>query len=57
MREDAFLHLVLVDEVRRLERDRAPAFHPLDQLEQPVLDDLVIVLTASVSSDPDCITP
>ncbi len=53
MREDAFLHLVLVDEVRRLERDRAPIVHPLDQLEQPVLDDLVIILTASVARDLD----
>ena len=53
MREDALLHLVLVDEVRRLERDRAPILHPLDQLEQPILDHLVIILPASVPSNLD----
>jgi hypothetical protein len=51
MRVDALLHLVLVDEVRGIERTVALPLHPLDQLEQPILDDLVIILPARVTRD------
>jgi len=53
MRVDALLNLVLVDEVSRLEWPCLCAPHPLDERQQPILDDLVIILPARVTGHPD----
>ena len=51
LREDALLHVMLVDEVRGVERIGMLGAHPLDELEQAILDDLVIILPARVARD------